>query len=104
MNELSVIKEAVNSQEIKPFENSNVDNQSVDSGLASSSGNDSSGTNINESTRCLIIQFQALNAEMRAIPKESTFVMSKHDRKESCNVSRIDGSKNKETINSEDGK
>ena len=59
---------------------------------------------INENTRCLIIQFQALNAEVRVIPKESTFVMSKHDRKESCNVSRIDGSKNKETINSEDGK
>ena len=104
MNELSVIKEATNSQEVKPLENSNVDNQSVDSGLASSSGNDSSGTNINENSRCLIIQFQALNAEARAIPKESTFVMNKRDQKETCNVSRIDGPKNKETINSEDGK
>ena len=105
MNELSIIKEVVNSQEIKPVDNSRDNNQSGDSGLASSnSGNDSSGTNLYKNSRCLIIQFQALNAESNEAPKESTFVMNKQGQNETCNVSRIDGSKNKETINSEDGR
>ena len=104
-----MIKEVTSSQEVKPIENSQADNQSGDSGLASSSNNsidNSSGTHINKSSRCLIIQFQALNAgaQQGTVPKESTFMLNNHGKDEACNVSRIDGSKNRETLNSEDGK
>ena len=104
-----MIKEVTSSQEVKPVENSQTDNQSGDSGLASSSNNsidNSSGTHINKSSRCLIIQFQALNAgtQQGTVPKESTFVLNNQGRNEACNVSRIDGSKNRETLNSDDGK
>lgn len=106
MNDLSMIVEATASQETRMAEKSQTNNQSGDSGLASSSNSsmDSTGTNLIKNTGCLIIQFQALNAGSKGAQKESTFVMNKHSQNETCNVSRIDGSKNKETLNSDDGK
>ena len=102
MNNLSIITEAVLEQGLK--EGNETMERSGDSGLASSeSSNSQSGkSDLGEYNRCLIIQFQALNANGDNI-RESTFVTNRDIRQESCDLSGIANTNVAETINSEDG-
>ncbi len=78
------------------LENSN------DSGLASATDNSLEAGKKNEIlTKCLIIEFEALNANERA-PVESTFLAKTKGINGPCNISAIEGSnRNRDTINSE---
>ena len=101
MNELSVIKEAVDNYEVVKQGDGRGD-QSEDSGLASSNNSSTySGKCQNSPKRRLIIPFQALNA---ATPRESTFLMNKAGDNEVCDQSSIAPTQNKNTVISEDGK
>ena len=101
MNELSIIEEALDTQEIVKQGEEKGD-QSEDSGLASSNNSSAySGRDHVILKRCLIIPFQALNS---GVPKESTFLLNKSGAKSACNESSINPTLSKDTVNSEDGK
>ena len=97
--DLSIIKEDVHVAVVKE-----IGNTSNDSGInsnASADSHDNDSTTSNAGTRIvmknIIIPFQALNMGGR---KESTFLATS-STKSACNISGIEGSENKNTIDSE---
>ena len=102
MTDLSTINE-INLELGMKDQNETMD-RSEDSGLASSENSSAqSGKKLNFDDRCLIIQFQALNARPDNI-RESTFVTNEERIQGNCNLSSINAGNAAETINSEDGK
>ena len=100
--ELSAIIESDDIQIKRMNKGENELENSGDSGLASATDNSLEAGKKNEiSTKCLIIEFEALNANERA-PIESTFLTKTKGNNGPCNISAIEGSnRNRETINSE---
>ena len=74
-----------------------------DSGIANSEKSSEQSGNSNRNDRCLIIQFEALNAKPDSI-RESTMLAQDGKGKGSCDLSRIGTEINAQTVNSEDGK
>ena len=98
--ELSTIVE----RDIVPLKNGAEDaEKSTDSGVASTSGNNSSTGKDVMGHYPIIIEFEALNAHSM-VPKESTFVTRAKNEGGDCDISEINGEeKNRSTLNS-DGK
>ena len=102
MNQLSIIEEAVvMDPNIKNADDSA--DQTEDSGIAKSEKSSEQSGNSNKNDRCLIIQFEALNAKPDSV-RESTMLAQSSKGKGNCDLSRIGTEINTQTVNSEDGK
>ena len=102
MNQLSIIEEIVVVDNLKEGDVSN--DQTEDSGLASSANSSTQSGNIDHigTERCLIIKFEALNAKNGV--RESTLITNGDEMKGNCDISGIGAENNAQTVNSEDGK
>ena len=105
MSDLSIIKEVetIGDQEHKNLDITGNSDENDDSGLARSEASSLQSGNKDIEQRCLIIQFKALNAKPDSV-KESTFVSSGNNMKETCNISEISPPSGTKTLNSDDGK
>ena len=101
MNQLSIIEEIVMEPRNKDLDGSN--DRTEDSGLASSENSSAQSGKSESNDRCLIIQFEALNAKPDSV-RESTMLAQNEKRKGSCDLSGIGTEINVQTVNSEDGK
>ena len=106
MNQLSqIVEEVIAEREKKGFDETNdlSNDQSGDSGLASSGDSSTQSGKTCELMEHIIIEFKALNERPDSV-KESTMLPGGDDLKNGCDLSGIGNNAATATVNSEDGK
>ena len=106
MNQLSqIVEEVITEREKKGFDETNesTNDQSGDSGLASTGDSSTQSGKNCDLMEHIIIEFKALNERPDYI-KESTMLLGSDDLKKGCDLSGIGNNAAIATVNSEDGK